>query len=51
MVNDVGLLFAKESAARIGAMIEGRASLDRRSAQVVISQYFVFYFVEKGDPI
>lgn len=51
MVNDVGLLLAKESTARIGAMIEGRAGFDRRSAQVVLSQYLVFHLVERGDLI
>ena len=40
MVNDVGLMFAEESTARIGAMIEGGAGFDRRSAEVVVSQYF-----------
>ena len=48
MVNDVGLVFAEETTARIGAMIVGGAGFDRRSAEVVISASF-FRSVEKGE--
>ena len=51
MLNDVGLVFAKVTTARIGAMIEGRAAFDRRSARVVLSQYLVFHLVERADLI
>lgn len=41
-------MFAEETTARIGAMIEGGAGFDRRSVEVVVSQYFIFHSVEKG---
>lgn len=37
MVNDVGLVFAEESAARIGTMKEGGAGIYRRSVEVDVS--------------
>lgn len=47
MVNDVGLLFAEETAARIGTMKEGGAGIYRRSAEVDVST-FVFKLRGKG---
>ena len=43
MVNDIGLMFAEESTAWIGAVIEGGARFNRRSAKVDVSQYFRLY--------
>lgn len=37
MVNDVGLVFAKETTARIGTMKEGGAGVYRRSIEVHVS--------------
>ena len=50
-MNDVGLMFAEETTARIGAMIEGGAGFDCRSAEAVVSQHFLSHSVEKGDLI
>ena len=47
MVNDIGLLFAEESAARIGTMKEGGAGIYRRSVEVDVST-FVFKLRGKG---
>ena len=48
-MNDVGLMFAKETTTRIGTMIEGGAGFDCRSA--VSGQYFLFHSVERGHLI
>lgn len=50
-MNDVGLMFAEETTARIGAMKEGGAGFDSRSAEAVVSQYFPSHSVEKGNLI
>ena len=39
MVNDIGLVFAEETAARIGTMEEGSAEICRRSVEADVSTF------------
>ena len=47
MVNNVGLVFAEETAARIGTMKEGGSGIYRGSVEDDVSTFFSNY-VEKG---